>query len=746
MITKTGSESLSSLDSRLFVSLRPFRSEMDDVWHDPVDPYVANVIPAATSIRDQVLPFQRSGGCIFIAAVDPLSSAAISLSELMEGRVIYCRVELEDLIHAQDRVYGLLPSPAANRLGDYFIASGRVSEESLAAALAQQHSTDNGARLGAILIENGLVNYWDVAEAVAKQRGLPLIDLLKGNDATALLSEPGLSDAWSLMDERFWFRHLVVPLSLDDTVMTVAMVDVDDQEAIQRLESITQRRIRVFVTGYRDVMSVLTERFRSEHEEQSRMSLHQRRPEDSALKQLSRAQLVTLICMITVIVVGFLVDSVFTGVVLAGIIEVLYAATSIFRLWAMVRVAGDKSEIIVTEADLKGVPPTSLPEYTVLVPMFRESAVLPTLTNAIKNLRYPKDRLDVKLLLEEDDDETILAAESAGLPAYMEIVKVPRSEPRTKPKACNYGLTKARGEYLVIFDAEDIPEPDQLLKAVTVFRQSETEDLACVQAKLSYFNQNQNILTKWFTAEYANWFELLLPSLFTLKMPVPLGGSSNHFRTEILRSLGAWDPFNVTEDADLGVRLHKAGYRTAVMNSITFEEANSDFVNWIRQRSRWIKGYMQTWLVHMRNPVRLWKELGVMGFVGFQLTIGGTFLQFLVNPLMWAITLIWIISTPVYFTEVFSGWIYYVGNVCLFLGNIAFAYANLIGVLKSKQWSLVKWAVLSPVYWIFMSIAAFKAIHQLAVAPSYWEKTVHGLAPKSSHYVIPTEGAFTHEV
>lgn len=241
------------------------------------------------------------------------------------------------------------------------------------------------------------------------------------------------------------------------------------------------------------------------------------------------------------------------------------------------------------------------------MPLYREANVLPTLVDALKRLEYPPDRLDVKLLLEEDDEDTIRAAKSAALPNYIELVLVPASQPRTKPKACNYGLARARGEYVVIYDAEDIPEPDQLLKAVAVLRSSPAE-VVCVQAKLSYYNAFQNVLTKWFTVEYATWFDLMLPGLFAARMPIPLGGTSNHFKTAVLQSMGAWDPFNVTEDADLGIRLYKAGYRTVIMNSTTYEEANADLVNWIRQRSRWIKGYIQTSLVHLRSPRALKKR------------------------------------------------------------------------------------------------------------------------------------------
>src|SRR5256714_5784540 len=307
-----------------------------------------------------------------------------------------------------------------------------------------------------------------------------------------------------------------------------------------------------------------------------------------------------------------------------------------------------------------------MPVYTVLVPAYREAQVLPTLAQALPELDYPHDRLDVKLLLEADDTETIAAARALHLPNFIDIVVLAPSEPRTKPKACNYGLQLARGEYTVIFDAEDIPEPDQLLKTVAAFRQAGPE-IACLQARLAYFNRRQNLLTRWFTAEYVMLFEFLLPALHASNLPIPLGGTSNHFRTAVLREIGAWDPYNVTEDADLGIRLHKAGYRTAVLDTTTYEEANSRYGNWIRQRSRWIKGYMQTWLVHTRHPVALWRAMGTWGFAGFQAVVGGTWITFLLNPFYAVLLALWYLTHLHVLHALFPGWVYFMAATNLLL-------------------------------------------------------------------------------
>ena len=218
-----------------------------------------------------------------------------------------------------------------------------------------------------------------------------------------------------------------------------------------------------------------------------------------------------------------------------------------------------------------------------------------------------------------------------------------------------------------------------------------------------------------------------MPGLDAADSPIPLGGTSNHFITDALIELGAWDPFNVTEDADLGIRLHKSGYKTAIVDSTTYEEANSDLYNWIRQRSRWVKGYVQTWLVHMRHPVRLWRQVGWKSWWSFQFVVGGTFFGFLLNPFYWLLTTVWLLTSAGVIRQLFPGFVYYAAAVGLYFGNFVFTYVNVAGALRRRYYDLIKYALLSPLYWALMSIGAWKGFLQLFYRPFYWEKTVHGL-------------------
>ena len=253
-------------------------------------------------------------------------------------------------------------------------------------------------------------------------------------------------------------------------------------------------------------------------------------------------------------------------------------------------------------------------------------------------------------------------------------------------------------------------------------------EIGCIQARLNYYNTDENFLARMFTLEYSQWFDFLLPGLDVLGIPIPLGGTSNHFKLDVLRRLGAWDPYNVTEDADLGVRMNAQGWRVGVVNSTTFEEANTHLGNWIRQRSRWLKGYLQTYLVHMRRPLALYRSLGHVGFWGLQFFVGGPPLVALINPLLWIVFLTWLFARDSLAPELFPPVVLYVSIFNLLFGNMMLMYFGVLAAFKRSYFHLVPYGLLLPVYWALQSVAAYKGLWQLMTAPHYWEKTVHGLS------------------
>jgi len=709
---------------------------------DPVDPEAGQLVPETTARRYGLLPFAITPEGIDVAVSRlPTAQAEQVLADL--GRPVRLfRCSPTQVQAAQSRVWQPSPPPAqrqepartsqpmARLLGDLLVEQGQASADVVQDALA--HQAASGGRLGGILTSSNTLTSFAVAQAVARQHELPLVDLQAWEDGHQRLQtlDPQL---FHLMPEGFWRDRLLAPLGLGGNQLTVAMVDPNDQEAIDQIEGATGWRVRPVVTAYRDVMAALQKVYREEFSEESRFGLFHARPDDSASFTLTQPMKRWGIGLGVLTAGALVLRPLGALVALNAMAQVSYLGLAFFKLGLLTRLGRKGGGIEVPLTQLAELDRASLPIYTVLVPAYRETRVLPVLARALSELDYPHDRLDVKLLLEEDDTEMVAAAQAMKLPTFIDIVLVPASHPRTKPKACNYGLHLSRGHYTVIFDAEDIPEPTQLLKAVVAFRNSDAQ-VACVQAKLAYFNRNQNLLTRWFTAEYLMWFDLLLPALHASPVPIPLGGTSNHFRTDVLREVGAWDPFNVAEDADLGIRLHKAGYKTAIMAATTYEEATSRLGNWVRQRSRWIKGYMQTWLVHMRHPVALWKSLGPAGFVGFQVIVGGTALTLLLNPVYAVLTSLWYMTHLKILEAPFPGWVYGIAAMNLLIGNFAFTYANMAAVARRNIWDLLVWTALSPVYWTLMSVAAWKGFIQLITKPSYWEKTDHGHADDS---VVP---------
>jgi glycosyltransferase XagB len=376
-----------------------------------------------------------------------------------------------------------------------------------------------------------------------------------------------------------------------------------------------------------------------------------------------------------------------------------------------------------------GLADADLPVYSVLVPLFRETSVLGQLLTALTHLDYPPGKLDIKLILEESDILMQRAVAGIRLPPQFEVIVVPCGRPQTKPRALNYALRFARGELLTIFDAEDIPEPQQLRLAAETFAALPRE-VACLQAQLVFYNPNENWLTRQFTIEYATLFGLLLPALANHHLPLPLGGTSNHFRTEILRAAGAWDPFNVTEDADLGLRLARAGYETGTLASRTYEEANVKLINWLRQRARWLKGFLATWLVHMREPARLLDELGPSGFWAAQALTIGVFASALLHPVCTAATFALLYLEPA-LPEDASLFVTVLAGLNLMILVSGYAVTMIAGSRALRRLGITGWIfplATMPAYWLLMSAAAWLALWQFIVAPSHWNKTEHGLS------------------
>jgi glycosyltransferase XagB len=678
---------------------------------EPIDISTARNISLEIAEKFCALPFRNDGNTTDVCFADPFFTPALNdLEGLLGTRIqpyIAPRQELRDAIK---RVLG------RKNIGSFLLLSGIINRSQLSDAL--DYSQRSGVRLGKALITRNYITQSQLSKVLAEQAGLIFMDLegFEFDPAVIELIDSGKA------------RELgILPLKVEDNDLQLAVTDPFNDEAINEAGNLTGKHIVPVVVTEQGMEDTLERLFQNKYLAKSVSELLERTPIDSAYAILTKGQTTAIIIFIITSLLWLVLDYTSYVVLLNALSTFFYLGFSAYKFYLVSKAVGNDLVVPISDEEVAAVTDKELPTYSILVPIYKETEVLPTLIESLNNLDYPKTKLDIKILMEADDVQTIEVFKSMNTLPHFSAVIVPAAQPRTKPKACNYGLIHARGDYIVIYDAEDLPEPDQLKRVYLAYKKV-PPNVSCIQAKLNYYNRSQNLLTEWFTAEYSMWFDLFLPGLDASHAPIPLGGTSNHLKRDALVEAGAWDPYNVTEDADLGVRLHKRGYRTAIVNSTTFEEANSMLNNWIRQRSRWIKGYVITWLVHMRQPIKMIKEIGIKSFVSFQLVVAGTFFAALLNPIYWLLTTLWFLTKWNFIQQIFPTSIYYFGIICLFLGNFAFTYINVIGALERKYYDAVKYALLSPLYWGLMSIAAWKGFFQLLTKPHFWEKTQHGLA------------------
>ncbi|WP_052699644.1 glycosyltransferase family 2 protein [Martelella endophytica] len=429
---------------------------------------------------------------------------------------------------------------------------------------------------------------------------------------------------------------------------------------------------------------------------------------------------------------GFLIGSAAVAL-LAGLaiatgptLLVVHMLMSLFYLLAiLIRLAALRSRPLPVTA-LPDMNSQRLPVYTVMIALYREANMIGQLTDNLRKLNWPASKLDIKLVCEADDGDTIAAIIAARLPPHFELVTVPPAHPRTKPKALTYALSGARGQFLTIYDAEDRPHPDQLMEAWRTFEAGPPE-LACLQAPLTITNGTQSWITALFACEYAGLFRGILPFLARHRFPMPLGGTSNHFRTDALMKSRGWDPYNVAEDADLGLRLHRLGYHCGVIVAPTGEDAPTTIRSWTAQRSRWIKGWLQTVLVALREPGRLRDELGVVGFAVFLLNGLGMIVSALLHPLLFLALAITIatVMMPDYNPGLVHQLLCGVDLANILISYWAFLKLGMSRMTATEVGQLRTDAFYVPFYWLMLSYSAWKAFLELYRTPFLWRKTAH---------------------
>ncbi|HEY9038522.1 MAG TPA: glycosyltransferase [Roseovarius sp.] len=593
-------------------------------------------------------------------------------------------------------------------LGRYLVRTGVISRSD--AELAQIVQAHCDAPLDRVLLAEGLADVPDILRAQAARANLRLAT------SGELAGGAELPDG---VDARRLIKASAAPLRGMDGRLRLAVDNPDMVPTDDHLPRSLHNLPRV-IAPRRDIQASLAQSARN----QLIVDAQARTPEQescrtwgaSPVRRIALALIAMAVCIALTVLFPV---TIFTALV--GWATFTLIVSTVLKMAAVcARVAwGAPNEV---------QPPlprgAKLPKVSVLVPLFRETEIAHALITRLTRLTYPKCLLDVILVLEEKDHTTRQTLAQIDLPSWMRAVIVPDGQPRTKPRAMNYALDFCEGDIVGIFDAEDAPDPDQITQIARRF-QAPPPDVACLQGILDYYNPRQNWLARCFTIEYATWFRVMLPGMARLGFAIPLGGTTLYFRRDILEALGGWDAHNVTEDADLGFRLARHGYRTEVIGTVTGEEANCRPWPWVKQRSRWLKGYLTTYLVHMRKPAALYRQLGAWQFCGFQAHFVTALSQFLLAPFLWSF---WLVlfglphpldpvlpqSTLLRFSQLF---------LAVEILNISF---YILGVSGRQHRHLLVWAPTMHLYTPLGTIAAIKALYEMIVAPFYWDKTSHG--------------------
>jgi cellulose synthase/poly-beta-1,6-N-acetylglucosamine synthase-like glycosyltransferase len=602
------------------------------------------------------------------------------------------------------------------KLGEILIKNNHISNVELHHALQQQNKCNSN--LGKILVADGVINYLQLYNALAEQNKLEFVNLVKNSPDTKLFNQ----------DHKMAYKHLeAVPYRLIGNVIIIATCNITEQ--LVAWAKSNYKEYRFVITSPYDINYILRKNFRNSDVYNATNELFDKTPLQSAAYKSGNIWKILLILLSVIIVI--LYHDPAKIITLYLIINIFYTINLSFKM--LIFTIGYIYQIKNINCKFKdNINDQDLPIYTILIPLYKETTILKNLIKSIKAIDYPKSKLDIKIILEEDDLETQKFLKLFKLEYYFDIVIVPYHKLKTKAKALNYALTYAKGDYVTVYDAEDTPDPKQLKKAYYKFKNS-SENLVCVQARLRFYNRDYNLLTKMFSIEYIVWFEYMLKGLELIKFPIPLGGTSNHFIKNKLIEVGGWDPYNVTEDADLGLRFAAYGYKTCLLNSVTEEEAPIYFVPWLKQRSRWIKGYFQTYIVHMRSSLSFKHKQKFRDILCVQFFIGANSLNYILNPFIIILSIL--INYEILGKINFPNYLKILFNINLAMIFVMPFLLSLLTIIHQK-WSIIKMfgCLFSyPFYSQLHIIASIRAIYQFFVNPFYWDKTDHGFGKEQRH-------------
>jgi cellulose synthase/poly-beta-1,6-N-acetylglucosamine synthase-like glycosyltransferase len=598
------------------------------------------------------------------------------------------------------------PLRSAPSITDYLVQIGRVSPAQVAKLYARRARED--ASLLQILQDQASISDAEIAEATAEIYTCEVLEIADISIDVSLL--PKVSHSTML-------RLGFFPIKEDGGVLLIGVVDFDALTKI-KLTIARSSQIRFAVLTRNGLITLISRRFGQVLSQGANTAC----PAAASCRSLDIVRpsgrikvlfaLLVILCTAALTYPMWALYVVILATVIANISLRIVAVVT--NLWA------SKKPIVSQSA------PRKLDRFSILVPLNREVGMLNELIENLSALNYPKSLVEVLVVIEGDDFATRQALAEKRLPRWFQVITVPPSTIQTKPRAMNLALNFCTGSIIGVFDAEDRPDPEQLHKVIKCFEQS-PENTKCVQGVLDFHNPKRNWVSHCFSLEYATWFRVFLPGFAKLGMPIPLGGTTLFLKRDVLDVIGAWDAHNVTEDADLGIRLLRHGFGTAVLSSsTTYEEANYRPSKWVKQRSRWLKGYAITWGVHCRHPGRLLRAIGPRNFLVFQVMFLGTLSTALLFPLILSL---WAIPLGLINAEALG-----LNNQALFAMMVIFILSeviqmglNVVGAIKAGRPWLIFAIPLLQIYWLLASFAVYKGLAQLFIKPFYWEKTEHGI-------------------
>jgi len=530
------------------------------------------------------------------------------------------------------------------------------------------------------------------------------------------IAEPPDPRLLALADPQFCIRYSVLPWRVfgDTTVLLCTDLTLA-QEQPEMLEAPFDRFVLLKADSQK-LRALLLETFRSNLAYDAETALDE--ADSCRTWRSKRAAVFALVACSFGILCAFFFPLLAFGIAFGWVVLILLLGTAL-KLCSLLQKANPQESLGLALRE------NELPTISLLVPLFREADMTGPLTSRLTKLDYPRGKLDLCFVVENDDLVTKSSISKQEPPDWMRVIEVPKGKLRTKPRALNYALNFVSGSIVGVYDAEDAPESDQLRHVAETFARA-GPDVACVQGRLDYYNDAGNWLSRCFTLEYASWFRVILPGYAKMGLLVPLGGTTLFFRRDTLNELRSWDAHNVTEDADLGVRLARRGYRTVFMLSVTNEEANARAWPWIKQRSRWLKGYAVTYAVHMRRPLELFRQLGAWRFFGFQVLFLGTLSPFLLAPLLWTVVVI-PFGLPHPLFALLSRPQFVVLTAIFLLSTCINLATNCIGAHRAGKSWLMKWAPTMVFYFPLATLGALKGLSELFWRPFFWDKTAHGI-------------------